>query len=109
MMTVFIGFDFIASRGARPYQTHIAQQHIPELRKLIEMRAAHEISPRDDARIVLDLKQRSVHLVERHQVRKFLFSIWTHGAELIHGKETSIASHPLLTKENRPGRDDPQP
>src|ERR1700733_1209963 len=109
MMTVLIGLEFIAGRRARTHQTHIAQQHVPELRKLIEMSPAHNISARDDARIIANLEERAVHLIAGHQFGKFLFGVEAHRAKFVKSEEPSIAPHPLLAKEYGAGRDDPQP
>ena len=50
--------DLVRQRRARPDQRHVASEHVPELRQLVEARLAQEAAERRHARIVGELEQR---------------------------------------------------
>ena len=55
---------------------------------------ADEAADARDARVVLDLEQRAVGLVELGQVRQALVGVGAHGAELVHVEGAHLAAAP---------------
>src|SRR5204863_8633839 len=55
---------FVNRQWSRSDETHLATQHIPKLRKLIERGLAQETASWSDARIPLDFEDRATHLIE---------------------------------------------
>ena len=53
-----------------------------------------ELADARDARVVLDLEQRAVGLVELGQVRQALVGVGAHGAELVHVEGAHLAAPP---------------
>ena len=49
------------------HQAHVAPEHIEELRQLINARLSQELSDGGNPRVILDLENRSTHLVQMLQ------------------------------------------
>ncbi|MNB81945.1 hypothetical protein D3C75_287440 [compost metagenome] len=81
-------------------QTHMAHQHVPELRQFIDARLADEFSDPGNAGVILDLEHRPAHFVVCHQVSFELLSIGNHGPEFIHRKQHLVLAHSVLPEEH---------
>ena len=91
----------VAGQGARPHQRHLAAQHVPELRQLVDTGLPQQSSETRDAGILLDLEGRSVLFVQRHQLRFARLGVGDHRAELQHHELPAAQTAPLLTEEHR--------
>ena len=61
--------------------------NVDQLRQLVDGVLADEVAEaRDDARVVLDLKERAVRLVLILQVLQHLVRVRDHAAELVHAE-----------------------
>src|SRR6266571_7774630 len=56
--------DFLRNGWPRSDETHVALEHVPELRDLVERELAQPAADAGDARIAVGLEDRSGHLVE---------------------------------------------
>jgi hypothetical protein len=97
---------FVGERGARADDAHRAAQHVPELRDLVDREPAQHASDARDARIVVDLEQRTVRFVVGHQRGAPLLRVDVHGAQLEHREQHAVAADPELAEEDRAGRVD---
>ena len=77
----------------RADETHLAGQHVPELRQLVEPVAAQEAAHRGQPRIV----------ALREDLAGFALGVLPHGAELDDLERPQGAAHALLAEEHRPG------
>ena len=57
---------------------------------------ADELPDARDARVVLDLEERAVGLVELCELRQALVGVLVHGAELVHGERLILKTDALL-------------
>ena len=73
-----IAFDEIELLRARPHQAHVSDQHVPELRELVEAPPPQRASDTRDTGIVTKLEHRLVELVERNDVLKEFFGVGDH-------------------------------
>ena len=71
-----------------PHNTHIAYKDVPELRQLIDVCLAHEITERELARVVLS------------GLQTVGITIYMHGAELVAIEITPIESRATLSEEH---------
>ncbi len=96
----------VSSQGKRPrpHQRHLAAQHVPQLRQLVDAGAPQESPQARRPRVVLDLERRPVLFVQRRQLRFAGLGVDDHRAELQHHELPPAQSAPLLTKEHRPRR-----
>ena len=88
----------------RPYQTHIANQDTPELRQFVEAVTAEESSDTGDTRVVRDLEERAIALVERSQVILCGVSLRNHRPKLVTDEPASLSSHARRAVKRRTGR-----
>src|ERR1700676_3554043 len=51
-MPSFVKLKFVGKRGARTDQTHVAAQHVDDLRELVDAVAAHDVADAGDALVV---------------------------------------------------------
>src|SRR5690349_17620777 len=58
-----VAVELVRERGTRSDERHVAFQHAPKLRELIEAVLAEEASHRRDPRVVLDLEDGAGHFV----------------------------------------------
>ena len=91
--------DLARERRARPHDRHVAREHVPELRELVERGLANELAHARDAGVVLDLEDRTVLLVVAHELFEAVLRVHVHGAELHHLEGTSAPTHALLEEE----------
>ncbi len=90
-------------------EAHFAFEHVPELRQFVEMRTAHEAAAGNNSRIIIEFKDRSLHLVAPEQCRETLLRVNAHGAKLVKHESPAVLAEPRLSKQNRSGRMAPQP
>src|SRR3990172_4670089 len=69
---------------SRPYETHVAPQHVQDLRHLVEAGLAQEGAEPRDAGIVRDLEIGPRQAVYARELRLELRGVHDHGAELDH-------------------------
>src|ERR687887_1129550 len=96
--------DLALERRPRTDQAHLAADHVHELRQLIEAESPEQLSDAGGPRILADLEEWTVGLVQvldrvPHPVRPR-----DHGAELEHLERPEISSHPLLPEHDGTGR-----
>lgn len=87
----------IGQRRARPYNGHIADNNIDELRKLINAGRPNQLSHLCHARVALPTVNTAAGVLRT--VR--------HRAELIDGEDLSMQPQPLLLEQHRPRRGQP--
>src|SRR5262249_16941468 len=51
-----------------PYETHVAFQHAPQLGQFVKAVLSQKSAERRHSRVILDLEDRTCHLVQMHQV-----------------------------------------
>src|SRR5690606_5777002 len=83
----------LGALGARADEAHVAAQHVPQLRNLVDARAAQEATHPRDARIA--------HLGER---RARVLGAFDHAAQLPQREALTGAPEPHLPEEHRAGR-----
>lgn len=77
----------LGKAGTGPDKAHVPDEHVDQLRQLVDGVLADEVAEaRDDARVVLDLKERAVRLVLILQVLQHLVRVRDHAAELVHAE-----------------------
>ena len=112
-----IVFPFVRCGRSRPHQTHIALQHVEELRKLIQTAAPEEFTESgflcsvrqnlipDDAGIEVHLEHQPVrHAVPVLQLLLMLLRVYFHRTQLQNLKTLAVAADALLPEQDRPGR-----
>ena len=102
MVPVLVLCDLAGRWRARPHQAHLTHKNIPELRQLIEAGLAQKTANGSNPRIILDLEDRTAHLVLAHQLLLALFRVDVHGTELPTLETPAAHPHPLLAKEDWP-------
>ena len=75
--------------GTWPYNTHIANQHVPELRQLVNVGLTHEVTERELTWVVLG------------SLYPIAVCVHMHGTELIAIEVMSVETSTTLTEENR--------
>ena len=91
----------VGQRRPRPHEAHLAAQHVPQLRQLVERRGAKHTSDARHTRVVLELEQWPGPLVRSPQHRQLGFGLDTHGAELDHVERAAVATHAALPEQHR--------
>jgi hypothetical protein len=74
---------------------HFSPQHIQKLRKLVERVLAKEAAETGDTRIVADLEQNSIALVQMLKLRETVLSITMHRSKLEAWKAPAVLSYAL--------------
>src|SRR5262249_33044871 len=83
-------------QGPRTYQTHVSDEDVEELRQFVDAGAAQELSDRRDARIILDLEDRSADFVQMLDLLHLLFRIDHHRPEFEDFEPALVQSQALL-------------
>ena len=90
--------DEVRPLGPRPDDRHVAAQHVPELRQLVEVRAAQEAC-------------RAASRADRRSLRPhrpgLALGVVVHRAELDDRERLAVEAHPLLAVEHRAARGQP--
>lgn len=83
----------VGQRRARAHNGHLAQEHIDELRELVDGVLAYELADPGDARVILHLEHGAGDLVLPLELGEALFGVPVHGAELPHaeGGQAAVA------------------
>ena len=76
---------------ARPHQTHVAFQHVPQLRQFVQLVSAQEVAELGNAFVAFS-----------HGNQPLLVRPRPHGAELIQAKGVPVLPYTLLNKESGP-------
>jgi len=94
--------------GARPDQTHVAAQHVDDLRQLVQAGFAEDAANPCDTRIAVELQRFGQLAIRaelgqplRSQLLELGFSIRDHRAEFIHIEAPTTQSGALLHKKDR--------
>src|SRR5437762_421062 len=86
-----------------PYEAHLAEQDVEELRELIQRRSAEELSDLGDPGIGGDLEQ-PVRLIQRMEGLLPRVGVLDHRAELEHLEVLAVPPDARLTEQDRAGR-----
>lgn len=83
----------VGQRRARADDGHLAQEHVEELRELVDGMLADELADLGDARVVLHLEHGAGDLVLLFELGEALVGVPVHGAELPHaeGGQAAVA------------------
>src|SRR6266542_4450952 len=92
----FPEIDLIGWQRSGADQAHIATQHVEQLRQLVEVPAPQPAAHARDARVVAQLEDRPVRLVQLPERGQAVLRVHRHGAELVHGEHPAVPTHPLL-------------
>ena len=84
--------------GTRPDEAHVAAQHVPELRQLVEAGAAQEGAEARAARVVA---------APSRPAPSRCLGVGAHRAELEHVEDAAVEPHALLAVEDRAGGGQP--
>src|SRR5579863_5473226 len=90
--------------GPRSDDTHLASEHIPKLRKLVEAGATQPSPETGDARVFLKLKEGAFALVFCAKLFLTRVCVNTHGSEFEATEAVSFITHAIRNVENRPRR-----
>src|SRR5664280_218808 len=85
-----VALDQVELLRTRPDQAHVALEHVPQLRDLVEARAAQEAAYTRDAGIVLDLEHRLGELVEGNDLLQVMLGVGDHRAELAYAERSLV-------------------
>ena len=78
--------NLVRQRRAGPHDRHLSQEHVQELRELVDGVLADELPDLGDARIVLHLEHGTCDLVLLLELGEAFVGISVHAAELPHAK-----------------------
>src|SRR4051812_13009446 len=93
---------FVVRAGTRADDRHVPEQHVEELRQLVEVVLAQVLTNLGQPRIVLDEELRAVRLVEFLQVGLDPLGVLPHRAELDARELASAHRLALVREEERP-------
>ena len=85
--------DELRPLGPRADEAHVADQHVPQLRQLVEPRAAQEAADRRDAVVVLPRPHRA----------GCRLGVLPHRTELVDREDAAVLADALLVIEGRTG------
>ncbi len=94
---------FLGDGRARTDQAHVALEHVPELRQLVEGELAQQAANGRDPRIGLGLEDRAGHLVEVGDVAAALVRVLDHRPELVEHEGSAVQPDALLLEEHGAG------
>src|SRR6059036_533860 len=97
---------FLGNRRTRTDQAHVAFEHVPELRQLIEREPAQDSADPCDARVGLYLEHWPAHFVEVTDFAEALVRVGDHRAEFVESKRAAVEADALLLEEDRARRRD---
>ncbi len=92
----------LARAGPRAHDGHVAEQHVDELRQLVEIIFPQHLADRREARVLLHVKLRAVCLVLRLKLRLELLGILAHRTELDAREFPAAHRLALVGEEHRP-------
>src|SRR5580693_1990821 len=93
--------DLRRNGGPRTYEAHLAAQDVDELRQLVDAELSDESTDRRNARIALDLEDRTSLLIFGHELGLELLGVHDHRSELEHVKRPSVPADTLLLEQDR--------
>lgn len=85
-----------------PNDRHVANEDVDELWQLVDAELADDAADTGNARIVGNLEDGTILLVEVPELCEPLLGVCAHGAELVHAEGLSVTANALLGKEDRP-------
>src|SRR5260370_9424192 len=109
IVIVAVALGLARSWRAGADEAHFAFEHVPELRQFVEMRTAQEAAAGNNSRIIIEFKDRSLHLVAPEQCRETLLRVNAHGPKLVKHASPAFLAELRLSKQNRPRRVAAQP
>src|SRR6266487_1043554 len=83
-----------------PDQGHIPEQHVDELRKLVERPPAQPPADLSDPGIAADLEEHPARLITHGELRLPGVRTHHHGPELVQGERASIPADPWLPEQD---------
>src|ERR1051326_1938728 len=93
--------DLPRRRGPRPNQAHVAREHVPQLRPLVDAPAAHEGPNAGTPRLVAHLEDGSLGLILSEQLGPRLTRARPHRPELLHRERSTAPTHAHLSVQWR--------
>ncbi len=96
-----VAVDELDLLGARADEAHVAEQHVDELRQLVEARPAQQPADARHARVVVELEHRLAELVEGHERRQQILGVRHHRPELEHPEGAAALPRPRLREDDR--------
>src|SRR5689334_16932699 len=97
-MPEVVAVDLSRQRRSRADEGHVAPEHIPELRQLVETGPAEEASRSRHPRIVCELEGGSGDLGMRQQVGQLGLGVGDHGPELEELETSTVKANALLAE-----------
>src|SRR6266849_2597884 len=98
-MMILVGREVALEKRARPHDRHIAEQHVPELRQLVETPTADPPAKPRDPRIVRNLEEpRIARVIEVCERLLLAVSPLSHCPKLQHSEPPAAEAHALLRK-----------
>src|SRR5262249_7837997 len=85
-----VAIELAAEGRPRSHQAHVALEHAPQLRQLVEAVLAQDATERRDARIVSDLEYGALHLVLRLELHLPPLCVSDHRGELVAGERVAV-------------------
>ena len=93
--------DFARGGWPRPDQAHVALQHVPQLRPLVNTPAAHERAQPRAPRVISHLEDWALGLVVLEQRTELFIRVRPHRAEFQHREFNAAAADPSLAEQWR--------
>ena len=98
--------ELLGERRPRADQAHVSEQHVEELRELVDRQPTDRAADRRDPRVVADLEDGTRVHVQLDMLEPPVVRVAIHGAELQHAERLPAATDTLLDVEDRTaGRD----
>jgi hypothetical protein len=92
--------DLGLGRRARAYEAHVAAEHVPELRQLVDMSAPQGRPKWCDSRIVADLEHVPLHFIFVEQPGQTLFRVDAHRSKFVQSEQAAVAANPRLLEQD---------
>src|SRR5687768_12924479 len=95
-------FNISHRQWSRTDQTHVAVEHIEELRQLIDTETSQEFTHTGNTRILFDLERRAIDFIKMLNHVLLVIRPVNHCAKFQNFETPLIQANPLLRKEYRP-------
>jgi hypothetical protein len=99
--------DLFDARRARTDEAHVALDHVPQLRELVEAGLPEQRAELVDPRVALDLERRALDLVEMGELGLPLLGVRDHRAELVELEAPTVEPEARLDEQSRAGGGQP--
>src|SRR3981081_2040023 len=92
----------VADEWPRPDQAHVAEQHVPQLRQLVERATPEKASDTGDAGVAGDLEQPIARLIAVAQSVALMLRTVKHRPELDDSEVLTVTTDARLSEQHRP-------